>query len=370
MMLSGTWPLVKKEMLNLLREPKSAFMVFFPILLFMTVFVYASTKDIKDSSLVIFNQDCGVHSRDLIEDLVNTDIFRETLYVKSEREMVKCIDTEKAFIGLVFPQNFSKSVMSKRGADIQVITDGRRTNAAVITYGYFSEIISKFQKKIAPSTSPDISIRTWYNPNKDPIWFSITNMICMIIISQAISLTCLSLTREKEEGTFDQLLVSPIRPLGILLGKIIPSVAISLVMGLAIMILGNLLYGVPIRGNVFLLLISMIVYIISVVGIGILISAFANTQQQAMLGTFLFQMPMISLSGLTAPIQSIKIPIIKAFVKCNPVVYANKLIGGIMLKDMSIGSVISNIYPMIIIAVSLLLVSSIVFSKKYRLSMF
>jgi ABC-2 type transport system permease protein len=370
MFFSGTGALIKKETLNLLREPKSAASIFFPIVLFLTVFVFASTKDVKNSSLVVFNQDSGAYSRNLIEGLVNTDVFKETLYVKSEKEMTKQIDTENAFIGIVFPQNFSKNIMKKEKADVQVITDGRRTNSAVITYSYFTDIVSKFQRKISPSSGADISVRTWYNPNKNPIWFSITNMICMIIISQAIALTCLSLTREKEEGTFDQLLVSPISPVCILIGKIVPGIIISLIMGLAITVIGHFVYGVPIRGNVLVLLFSMIVYIISVVGIGIFISAFANTQQQAMLGAFIFQMPMMALSGLTAPVQSIKTPIIMEFVKCNPVVYANKLISGIMLKDMSFTAVLSNIYPMLIIAAVLLFISSSVFARKYRLSMF
>ncbi|MDR0630499.1 MAG: ABC transporter permease [Holosporales bacterium] len=362
-MLSGTGALIRKELINFFREPKSAFMIFFPIVLFLTVFVFASTKDITNSSLVVFNQDSGIHSKNLLENFVNTDAFKETLYVKSEKELTKHIDTEKAFIGIIFPQNFSKNIISGRKTDIQVIMDGRRTNAATITYGYLSELISKFQNPVLNT----ISIRTWYNPNKDPLWFSITNLICMIIVSQAISLACLSLTREKEEGTFDQLLVSPIKPFGILIGKIIPGIIISLIMGLAVMILGSILYGVPIYGSIGLLLISMFIYIISVVGIGVFISAFANTQQQAMLGTFIFQMPMMSLSGITCPVQSIKIPFMQAFVKCNPVAYANKLISGIMLKNMSFSAALESIYPLFIIAIATLFFSSIVFAKKYRL---
>jgi ABC-2 type transport system permease protein len=370
MFFSGTGALMKKETLNLLREPKSAASIFFPIILFLTVFVFASTKDVKNSSIVIFNQDSGVYSRNFIEEFVNTDVFKDVLYVKSEADLTKQIDNEKAFIGIVFPHNFSKNIMRRARADVQVITDGRRTNAAVITYGYISDIVSKFQKRIAPSSGADISIRTWHNPNKDPIWFSITNMICMIIVSQAIALTCLSLTREKEEGTFDQLLVSPISPICILIGKIVPGVIISLIMGIAVTVIGHFFYGVPFRGDIFLFLFSMIVYVISVVGIGIFISAFANTQQQAMLGVFIFQIPMSALSGLAAPVQSIKTPIIREFVQCNPVTYANKLVCGIMLKDMSFTAALSLIYPMLIVAAVLLIISSSVFAKKYRLNIF
>ncbi|MDR0640208.1 MAG: ABC transporter permease [Holosporales bacterium] len=369
----GTGALIRKELINLLREPKSFFMIFFPIVLFLTVFVYATTRDVENASLVVFNQDNGTYSKDLLEDIVNTKIFREVIYVGNEKSVAKNIDVENAFIGITFPQNFSKEITKKEGAEIQIVLDGRRTNAAVITNGYISNIFNRFKAKIsgpAVSNMPGLTIRTWYNPNKDPVWFSITNLICMIIISQAISLTSLSFAREKEEGTLDQLLVSPIKPLGILVGKVTPSIIISLFMGLCIMFLGNILYSVPIRGNILLMLFAIGMYVISVVGIGVIIAAFANTQQQAMLGTFILQMPMSSLSGIMSPTEGIPNYYLQLFTTCNPIVYANKLVKGIMLKNMSFQAAMENIYPLIVIAVVLLIVSTLVFAKKYRLNIF
>lgn len=373
MLLSGVGALCRKELLNLLREPKSAFMIFFPIVIFLTLFVYASTKDVENSSLVIFNQDNGTYSYDLIDDLVNTKVFEETLYVHSEKEFAKKIDTEKAFIGITFPQNFSKNLSQSKRADIQIITDGRRTNASTITYGYISQILMKYQKKISGTVmtnAPDITVRTWYNPNKDPIWFSITNLVCTIIISQAISLVSLSIAREKEQGTFDQLLVSPIKPLGMLVGKVTPSVVISLFMGFCIMFLGNWFYGVPIYGSLLLMLISMIIYVIATVGIGVCISAFANTQQQAMLGAFIIQIPLTAVSGLMSPVEGIENPIMKLFVKCNPVVYGNRLVKGIMLKNSSFQASLESLIPLIIIGIVVLGIAGTVFAKKHRIKIF
>lgn len=372
-LFTGVGALIRKELLNLLRDPKSAFTIFFPIVLFLVLFVFAATKDVENSSVVIFNQDRGVHSVDLLDNIVNTSIFKETIYVTSEKDLQKKINNETAFIGVTIPADFSKNIDLGKKSDILVITDGRRTNSATIVYGYLSQILSKYQSSISGKVvreASSVTVRTWYNPNKDQKWFSITNLICIIIISQAISLTALAITREKEQGTFDQLLVSPIKPLGMLIGKTTPSVLISLFMGACIMFLGSWLYGVPINGSLFLMLISMIVYVVSVVGIGVCIAAFANTQQQAMLGTFIIQMPMTSLSGLMAPVESIENPIMKLFVKVNPVVYGNKLVKGIMIKDMSFAGALESIVPIFFIGVFVIAIACVVFAKKHRIKVF
>ena len=373
MLFTGVGALVRKELLDLLKDPKSSFAIFFPIFLFLVVFVLASNKDVENSSVVIFNQDRGVHSVNLLDDIVNTSIFKESIYVKSEKELQKNINTEKAFIGIAIPENFSKNIDLNRKFDILVVTDGRRTNAAMIVYSYLSQIFAKYQSKIsdkATMNTPTVSIRTWYNPNKNQNWFSITNLVCMIIISQAITLTALAIAREKEQGTFDQLLVSPIKPLGMLIGKTTPSIMISLFMGFCVMFLGSWMYGVPIRGSLFLMVVSMIVYVVSVVGIGVCIAAFANTQQQAMLGTFVVQMPIASLSGLMSPVESIENPLMKAFTTVNPMVYGNKLVKGIMIKDMTFFDALHSIIPIILIGVFVILLACVVFSKKHRIKVF
>ena len=373
MIFGGVGALVRKELLDLLKDPKSAFAIFFPIFLFLVVFVLASNKDVENSNVVIFNQDRGVHSVNLLDDIVNTNIFKESIYVKSEKELQKNINTEKAFIGITIPENFSKNIDLNRKSDILVVTDGRRTNAATIVFSYLSQILAKYQAKISDKTMtniPTVSIRTWYNPNKNQNWFSITNLVCMIIISQAITLTALAIAREKEQGTFDQLLVSPIKPLGMLIGKTTPSIIISLFMGFCVMFLGSWMYGVPIRGSLFLMAISMIVYVISVVGIGVCIAAFANTQQQAMLGTFVVQMPIASLSGLMSPVESIENPLMKAFTKVNPMVYGNQLVKGIMIKDMTFFDALHSIMPIILIGVFVVSIACVVFSKKHRIKVF
>ncbi|MDR1365098.1 MAG: ABC transporter permease [Holosporales bacterium] len=373
MLFDGVGALMKKELLSLLREPKSAFSIFFPIVIFLTIFVFATTKDVENSRVVILNKDHGASGVALLDKIVNTSVFSDATYVANEAGLSKKIDTEDAFIGISIPENFSRNLTSGKGVDIQVITDGRRTNAAMIAYGYISQILSKFQESSHAATqrsAPSVTVRTWYNPNKNQRWFSVTNLVCMIIVSQAIMLTALSIAREKEEGTFDQLLVTPIKPLGMLLGKIAPSALISVFMGICIMFLGSLFYGVPISGSLMMMLCFMFVFVISVVGIGVCIAAFANTQQQAMLGTFLFQMPMTSLSGLMSPVESVSNPILKAFTKCNPVMYGNKIVKGIMLKDMSWGGAIENMLPIAIIGIAVLVIASVVFMKKRRIKVF
>ncbi len=372
MLFTGVGSLIKRELLNLLRDPKSATMILFPIVLFLTVFVFASNKDVEYAPVVIMNQDQGKHSRELLEDIVDTKIFKDAIYVNSEEELKDKINKEDAFIGILIAQDFSKNIERGFRADMQVVTDGRRTNAATIAYGYLATILGKYQTKLLPPHVhvPSVTVRTWYNPNKEQKWFSITNLICMIIVSQAISLVALSIAREKEQGTFDQLLVSPIKPLGLLVGKTVPSIVIALFMGASIMILGQIFYAIPMRGSYLLMLISMTLYVISVVGIGVCVAAFANTQQQAMLGTFVVQMPMSSLSGLMSPVESIENPIMKLYSHCNPMVYGNRIVKGVMLKDMSMMDAIENIIPIVIVGVVTLVIAAYTFAHKHRIKMF
>jgi ABC-2 type transport system permease protein len=257
--------------------------------------------------------------------------------------------------------------MNKKEANIQIVTDGRRTNSAMIAMGYISQIINQFQ---SPKIAPNVSIRTWYNPNKEALWFSITNIVCMLVVSQVISIVGLSIAKEKEMGTFDQLLVTPIKPLGLLIGKITPGVVISMGMSLFAVFFATLFYSIPLRGSILLMIVSIFVFVLSVAGIGVLISAFANTQQQASLGMFISMMPIMALSGLMAPVESVTNPIAKIFIQCNPLVYANRLVKGIMFKDISLNEALSNIYPLIIIAITLLTVSGYVFAKTRRLKIF
>jgi ABC-2 type transport system permease protein len=363
-MLHGVAALVKKELRSLLREPRSVAMIFGPIFLFLTLFVFATTKDVENASIVVLNEDCGTYSTEIMEKVVSTKVFKTVRYVHSRGEFEKLIDAEDAFIGIVFEKSFSKNIMNKQIADVQIITDGRRTNSAIIAQSYMTKIMSKM---MLPQNAPTTSVRSWYNPNKEATWFSITNLVCTLIANQTIAIVSLAIAREKERGTFEQLLVTPINPLGILIGKMVPGVIIGLFMGFFVMFLANILYGVPIVGNVAIMFMCMVAYVFAIVGIGIFISAFANTQQQASLGMFVALLPLASLSGLTSPIEAITNPFFKAFSSCNPLVYANKLVRGFMIKDMSIHDAWLSVYPLIMIGLVLLTISSVVFVKTHKI---
>ncbi|MDR0553007.1 MAG: ABC transporter permease [Holosporales bacterium] len=369
-MFEGVAALVKKEIRALLKEPQSVAMIFGPIFLFLTLFVFATTKDVENTSIVVLNEDSGIYSTEIMEKVVSTKVFKDVQYVYDRAEFEKLINAEKAFIGIVFDKSFSKDIMNNqrtKSAGIQIITDGRRTNSAVIAQSYLTRIISKM---LLAKNSPSASIRSWYNPNKEATWFSITNLVCMLISNQAISIVALAIAREKERGTFEQLLVTPISPLGMLIGKMVPGMAIGMFMGFFVMFLAHALYGVPIAGNVALMFICMLVYVFAVVGIGVFISAFANTQQQASLGMFVALLPLASLSGLTCPVEAITNPFFKAFSMCNPLVYASKLVRGFMIKDISIHDAWLNVYPLLIIGFVLLIVSATVFARTHKIKVF
>ena len=354
--------MLKKELTEFITNKGNFITLIAPIILFLAVFVLAATKDVENIDIIINIGSSSHRTTKLVEKIESSTTFRPRICYGQQNEIPYEIDKEKALIGIDISDTNS----------IQINMDGRRTNSATIATGYVNELINRYQ--IANSniskSMPEVSVRSWYNPNKNQKWFSITNLVCMIVISQAIALTALSIVREKEQGTFDQLLVAPISPIGMLIGKALPSVIISLFMGACVMFIGSWIYGVPIRGSLFLMTIAMIVYVISVVGIGVCIAAFSNTQQQAMLGTFIVQMPIASLSGLMTPVESIDNPIMRAFTKINPMVYGNNLVKGIMLKDMTFVDAMSSIIPLIFIGLFVICVACFIFSKKHKIKIF
>ena len=354
--------MLKKELTEFITNKGNFITIIAPIILFLAVFVLAATKDVENIDVIVNIENSSRSTTKLVEKIEASKTFVPRICYDGKKVIEERINTERALVGIDISGNKS----------IQINMDGRRTNSSTLATGYVNELINKYQianSKIAKSM-PEVSVRSWYNPNKDQKWFSITNLVCMIVISQAIALTALSIVREKEQGTFDQLLVAPISPMGILIGKALPSVIISLFMGACVMFIGGWLYGVPIRGSLILMTIAMTVYVISVVGIGVCIAAFSNTQQQAMLGTFIVQMPIASLSGLMTPVESIDNPIMRAFTKINPMVYGNNLVKGIMLKDMTFLDALHSIFPLIFIGLFVICVACIIFSKKHKIKIF
>jgi ABC-2 type transport system permease protein len=308
-----TWMKIKalilKELIVLLKDPKSRFSLIMPPIIQLALFASVATLDVFNIKMAVMNQDGGAYSKEIITEIVGAKEYFTTLVeVKNYEEITTLIDKQKVIGAVVFASDFSRKIESGRTADVQLLFDGRRLNSAEIVSGYVGNIVQnsiaqKVQFKsrnVAPNTvRPEVVNRNWFNPNLNYKWFIIPSLLSLILSTSILSVSALSIAREKEVGTFDQLIVSPLSPLEITLGKIGANLAIGLVQGLVIFCI--ICAIVPFRGNVIYMFLGILLYLISMVSIGLFISSMSNNQQQATLGSFFFLIPVILSSGFSAP---------------------------------------------------------------------
>jgi ABC-2 type transport system permease protein len=249
-----------------------------------------------------------------------------------------------------------------------VILDGRRTNSAQIVLGYVNQIVDGYVRELnlsaqAPQAQPVIVARSWFNPNKDYRWFTVLCLVGTITTLEALILTGLSVARERELGTFEQLLVSPLQPLEIMVGKTIPPMMIGVAQGTFVLIIAVTVFHVPVHGALWLLYLGMGANLLAVVGVGLFISSLAATQQQALLGVFFVMVPIILLSGFATPrenmpdwLQSINV--------ANPLGYFLVIVNGVVLKDMPLPAVCERLWPLAIIGCITLTLAAWLFRRR------
>ena len=347
--------LVIKELLSVLRDKKTRMMLLMPPLLMLVLFANAVTLEVKNVSIGILNQDQGGQSRELIHRIEGSRTFHHVLFVRGAAQIRDLIDSEKVIVVLHIGEDFSKRILSNQNTPIQVILDGRRLNAAQIVQGYISRILIQFNQdlaahngKIAKPASTLVA-QHWFNPNLDYFWFTVPSLVGILTMTIATNVTALSVARERELGTFDQLLVSPLQPLEILIGKTIPAIILGAFEGSIMLAAGVFIFHIPFTGSLLWLYGSMLVFLLSITGIGLFISALSKTQQQAVLGSFLFSNPAITLSGYAAPIENMP-QWLQVITYANPMRYFMVILKGSFLKDMPGDVIWNNTWPMGVIA--------------------
>jgi len=357
-----------KEFHAVWRDKKTRFLLIFPPVVELIIFGYAATLDVKNVSIGILDEDNGPVAREVAQRIQGSTFFTKYHYLRGRSEIKNIIDTQKAMLVICFPQNLSQDVSSGKGSTVQVILDGRRTNSSQITLGYLSQIIGRYNIQLFESTSkhvirPEIMIRTWFNPNKIYCWFTVPSLIGTIMAIEVIVITGLSVARERELGTFEQLLVSPLTQWEILIGKTAPSMIIGLLEGTFILVIAMIVFQIPFRGSFFYLYFSIPFYLLSIIAFGLFISSMAKTQQQAFLGIFVFIMPCFLLSGFMTPVENMP-QWLQQLVVINPLKHFLVIVKGIFLKDMPFSDVVENIYPMIFISAATLPFATWMFRKR------
>ncbi|MFZ7128038.1 MAG: ABC transporter permease [Desulfobacterales bacterium] len=352
-MLTRVKSLVVKELLNALRDPKARAVLIGPPIIQILVFSFAMTQEAKNVRLAVLNLDHGQSGYELVQRFENAGNFDGILRLDGRGEIQPVLDEQRALAVLVIPLDFSRNLLSGNRASVQLLLDGRRTNTAQIVRGYAQQILSRFGVDTGgPGTAPagiDLLIRHWFNPNLEFIWYTVPSLICILTTVVCLLLTSLAVAREREMGTFEQLLVSPLRPVEILIGKALPALVLSL--GAVLLLLAIAVFGfrIPFQGSTAMLFGSVVIFLMSIIGIGLFISSLSLTQQQAILGAFMFMPPAVLLSGFATPIENMPLWL-QRLTAANPLRWFLVIVRGIFLKDMPFSDVLANTVPMAAIA--------------------
>jgi ABC-2 type transport system permease protein len=346
--------LIVKEMQAILRDKQARFLFIGPVVLQLAIFPFASTLEVKNNTIGIWNEDNGAAA------------FTQVLYVHSEAELRETMDRQKALLVLRFASDFSREVSRGRPAAVQAILDGRRSNSAQVALGYVRQIIDGFMPAANPPRAPTLSkviVRSWFNPNLDYVFHIIPCLVAIITTISTLAVTGLSVAREREQGTFDQLLVSPLTPGMIMVGKTVPALLVATIQASIITAAGVFIYRIPFQGSIALLYGSIFFYTLAVAGFGLFISSVCATQQQAFLGVFSFMMPAVLLSGFPSPVDNMPrwLQWLDWF---NPLQHFIIIVKGVFLKDISALALAHALWPLLIIAALTLSAANWIFRRR------
>lgn len=360
--------LIVKELLAVWRDPKSRAVLIGPPLAQLIIFAFAATLEVTNVNIAVLNRDSGYWGQRLVERIEASPTFRHVIRVRGVPQIRPLVDDEKVLGAIQIGPEFSRRIAAGEPADVQIVLDGRRSNAAQIVEGYVTRIVASLQAEAAArhgeaTKTGGLVTRNWFNPNLRYRWFTVPSLIGIITLLMGMTVTALSVARERELGTFDQLLVSPMRPFEILLGKTVPPLLIGLGHGTLFIVVAVTLFDVPLNGSLLLLYPSLVIFLAAVIGIGLFISSLAQTQQQAVLGAFVFAAPAIMLSGFAAPVENMP-NWLQILTLADPLRHFEVIVLGVFLRDMSAAAVWDNTWPLVVIATFTLAASSWLFRRR------
>ena len=333
--------LVRKELLAVLRDKKSRLALIIPPIIQIAIFGYAATMNVTRVPYAVLDKDGGEAAAQYIADLEGTGIFRRQAAAATEKDIDRMIDNREIVVGLTIPPDFSRSIQTGRPASLQLIADGRNTNTAAIALSYGQQIAAAYGAELLSknggSSPVETESRAWFNPNLITRWFIVPGLIAVLVLINSILSGALSIAREREEGTFDQLLVAPYTPGEILLGKGTASVVTGIMQAVFVVLVAMFWFRIPFQGSIWLLSAALLLFIVTAAAIGLCISSFAQSLQQAIVGTFLLLVPMVMLSGFATPISSMP-EIFQDLTLLNPMRYGLELIQRIFLEGSGDGA--------------------------------
>jgi ABC-2 type transport system permease protein len=310
------WQLIVKEFLQVLRDPRARFSLVAPPIVQMLIFGYAASFEVRHVTTAILDLDHSQESRDLVSRFSASGYFDIMRNLNNRNEITDLIDRRKIALVVHIMPGFAESLRKGQTAGVQVILDGTDSNTALVALGYIGTITQRFSQqylqdhvmRIMPEVTriPSVELvqRPWFNPDLNSAWFFVPGTIGALTLTLVMIMTAFAIVREREIGTLEQIMVTPVSPAELIAGKTIPYLLIAVVQLTIVALLAVFWFRVPFQGNIFVLMLGSLLFIFSVLAIGLLISTVSSTQQQAMVTAFFFIMPAITLSGFSFPISS------------------------------------------------------------------
>jgi ABC-2 type transport system permease protein len=367
--------MLRKEFIQTLRDPHTRFLLIGPPIIQMLVFGYAATLEVKHVELAVLDLDNTQESRELVVRFSANRYFDLKKYAVRRDELREGIDRGDFLVALEIDSGFAQRLRNGQGASVQVLVDCSNSNTALVALGYLSQIGAQFARdyetdrlrRAAPqlvSFLPQVELETrpWFNEGLDSQWFFVPGVIGNLMLIMVMMLTAFAVVREREIGTLEQIMVTPIRRWEFILGKTLPFFLIGCFDGTVISLLGTLWFGVPFRGNVALLALGLMTFMLAALGLGLFLSTISATQQQAMIASFFFIMPMITLSGFGTPISSMP-PFFQKLSYFNPMTYVMVVLRSVYLKGVGLEVLWPDVAAMAVFGALLLGVSVLRFHK-------
>ena len=381
-MLQRLKSMLIKEFIQALRNPRMRYILFLPPLIQLIVFGYAANTDIRNISLAVYDMDNSPESREMIKNFASSGYFRIFQRAENPGEIRRWMDEGKISAALQINDRFARESRQRQGTSVQIIVDGTDSNTASVVITYAQRIVAEYSRQILVErirTYPDIpnemkkpffarggievQSRAFFNPNLESRNFYVPGIMAFVIMLVTLLLTTMAIVREREIGTMEQLIVSPIRPVELIMGKTIPFALIGYIDVLLVTGVGVFWFEVPIRGSLALLLGATTIYLLSTLGIGLFISTISRTQQQAMMTMFFFFVPAILLSGFVFPIANMP-EVVQYISYADPLRYYLVIIRGIFLKGNGFNILWPQMLALAILGAAVFTFSSLRFRKR------
>lgn len=367
--------IIRKEFIQIWRDPRTLALVLVIPILQLFLLGYAATNDVRNVPLVVYDQDRGLAARELLDAYRAADYFRIAYDVDSEDELRRLIDYGDARVGLIIPAGYTEQLKSSGSASVMFVLDGSDPTVAAtalsaarqIGQSHSTEVLTdrlaRRAQAAALSQPVEVLTQVWYNPDMISAYYMIPGVIGMILFAITSILTATAVVRERERGTIEQLIVTPIRPWELIVGKLLPYVILAFMNIFEVLAIGHWWFGVPVRGSLVLIIALSGLFLLTSLGIGLLASTFANTQQEAMLVVWMLLLPALFLSGFFFPLDAM--PKALQFVSLFlPLRYYLVIIRSLLLKDVGVAALRTDIIALTIFGIGLMMAASMRFRKR------